>query len=174
MDFSKLIDVKSVFSGLIVLTIATIIGFFSKKPSYLRSKFKSVSFFLRLSVVKEHCADIYRRIFQNQQINETQQSLPDYIRSFGSWKSKSGDGITLSITVDSKDRIYNDVTSVRAYQIDPLSQFYGLDMEYKKPGYVLYGKSILGIRPTEIVKIAKKCYFQELKEGQNNETSSNN
>ena len=174
MDFSKLIDVKSVFSGLIVLTIATIIGFFSKKPNFLRSKFKSVSSFLHLPVVKEHFGDIYKRIFQNHKVNETQQSLPDYIRSFGSWKSKSGDGITLSITVDSESRIYNDVTSVRAYQIDPLSQFYGLDMECKKPGYVLYGKSILGIRPTEIVKIAKKCYFQELKEGQNNETSSNN
>ena len=66
------------------------------------------------------------------------------------------------------------MTSVRAYRIDPLSQFYGLDIEYKKPGYDLYSLSILGIRPTEIVKIAKKCYFQELKEGQNNETSSKN
>ena len=174
MNFSKLIDVNSVFSGLIVLAIAGIIGFLLKNPNFLRSKFKAVSSFLHLPVVKENFGDIYKRIFQNHKVNETQQSLPDYIRSFGSWESKSGDGITLSITVDSESRIYNDVTSVRAYRIDPLSQFYGLDIEYKKPGYDLYSLSILGIRPTEIVKIAKKCYFQELKEGQNNETSSNN
>ena len=79
-----------------------------------------------------------------------------------------------TITVDSETRIYNDVTDVRAYQIDPFSQWYGLDIEYKKPGYDSYGKSILGIRPTEIVKIAKKCYFQELKERQNNKTFTNN
>ena len=166
MDMSKLIDIKSVTSGLIVLAIVAIIGFFRKNPNFLPSKFKSVSFFLRLPEVKEYFSDIYQRIFQTHKVTETQQSLPDYIRSFGSWKSKSGDGITLTIMVDTETRIYNDVTSVRAYWIDPFSEFYGLDIEYKKPGYDSYSTSILGIRPTEIVKIAKKCYFQVLKEGQ--------
>ena len=174
MDLSKFIDSKAFYTGIALMIAGALGGYAWKKRQSLLSKFKSTRLFFFLLKVKEYISDIYRRIFQNYKVNETQQSLPDYIRSFGSWKSKSGDGITLSIMVDSETRIYNDVTDVKAYWIDPVSQLYGLDIEYKKPGYTLYGKSIWGISHTEIVKIAKKCYFQELKERQNNETFADN
>lgn len=174
MDLSKFIDSKAFNTGIALMIVGALGGYAWKKRQSLLSKFKSTRLFLFLLKVKEYISDIYQRIFQNHKVNETQQSLPDYIRSFGSWKSKSSDGITLSIMVDSETRIYNDVTDVRTYRIDPFSQWYGLDIEYKKPGYDSYGKSILGISSTEIVKIAKKCYFQELKERQNNETFADN
>lgn len=179
MDLSKFIDSKTFYTGIAVMIAGTLIialgGYAWKKRQSLLSKFKSTRLFLFLLKVKEAYLEICQRIFQNHKVNETQQSLPDYIRSFGSWKSKSGDGITFSIMVDSETRIYNDVTDVRAYRIDPFSQLlYGLDIEYKKPGYDSYSESIWGIRRTEIVKIAKKCYFQELKERQNNETFTDN
>ena len=107
MDLSKFIDSKAFNTGIALMIVGALGGYAWKKRQSLLSKFKSTRLFLFLLKVKEYISDIYRRIFQNYKVNETQQSLPDYIRSFGSWKSKSGDGITLSIMVDSETRIYN-------------------------------------------------------------------
>ena len=86
-----------------------------------------------------------------QKPTNSQPSLQDYIQSFGSWKSQSDTAISalcisaLCINVSGEGEIetYNNVTSVRAYQIDPFTPFYGLEIEMEKPGYTLYNKDIL-------------------------------
>ena len=162
MDLSKLIDMQSITSALIVAAILGCIAFIWRKREFLGSKIKSASLFLHLPEVKDYFSDIYCRTFQTHSKINTKPSLEEYIQSFGSWKSKSDAGITLRIKIDDEVKIYDNVTSVRASRISPFSPFYALDMEQNKPDYALYHESILGVRHSEIFKIARLCYFREI------------
>ena len=170
MDLFK-IDVKSVNSMLVGSAILGIIGLCWKKRDFLDSKIKSVALFLYLPEIKGYFSDICQRALQTQKPTNSQPSLQDYIQSFGSWKSQSGGTAipALCINVSGEIETYNNVTSVRAYQIDPFTPLYGLGIEMEEPGYTLYGEDILGISYNEIYRLARMFYFRAIVENYNNQ-----
>lgn len=164
---SKLKAVKAVFDavGLYISTIAALVYLWEKRE-FLISKIKSAGSLLHLPEVGLYFFGIYRRIFPSSIETESKVSLPDYISSFGQWKSKSSDGIQLPIKVDDALEVYKNVISIGASRLDPFSPspLYGLDIEQNKRGYASYGKSILGISRSEIYRLARQFYFREIVE----------
>ena len=165
MDTETIIG--TIIGGLILAAIIGGIQFTWKKRGFLVSKIKSTSLFHFLLKVKELLSDICQRIFQPKIEKNPKPSLQNYILSFGSWQSKSGDGITLTIEIDGQTEIYNNVIDIRASRIDPFTPLYSLSIEQKKSGYALYGRDILGINSSEIQRLARMFYFREVVESQN-------
>ena len=133
----------------------------------LSSAIKCISSLLHLTEIRDSLSDIYSRIFQLGVKGGQNQSLQEYVNSFGSWESKSGSGIKeLSVKIDNGTETYKNVTGVRTFRIDPFSPLYGLEIECDKEGYALYTKCIMGVSPDEIPKAVKPCYYKEIVENQ--------
>ena len=82
MDLSKIVDPKSLNTGLVLSAILAIIGVLWKKRMFLASKIKSVALFLHLPEVKVYFSDICQRVLQTQKPTNSQRSLQDYIQRF--------------------------------------------------------------------------------------------
>ena len=168
---------KAVFEAVApyISTIAGVVYLWERR-GFLISKIKSAGSFLHLPEANKYCLGIYRRIFRSNVKVESKLSLPDYVNSFGEWKSKYSAGIQLPVKVDAEIEVYKNVTSIGASRLDPFSPspLYGLDIEQEKLGYASYGKCILGISHDEIHRLAKQFYFREIVDSQHNETPANN
>lgn len=168
---------KAVFEAVApyISTIAGIVYLWEKRGSLI-SKIKSAALFLHLPEARKYFCGIYRRIFRSKVEVESKISLPDYVNSFGEWKSKSNAGIQLPVKGNAEIEVYKNVTSIGVSPLDPFSPspLYGLDIEQKKLGYASYGKCILGISHDEIHRLAKQFYFREIVESQHNEIPANN
>lgn len=160
--------IGTIIGGLVLTAILAIIRFIWKKRSFIATKIKSTRLFHFLLKAKGTFLDICGRLFQPEIEIKPKVSLPDYVKSFGTWKSKSGAGIMLSVKVETETTIYNNVTSVRVSRIDPFTPLYELDIELEKPGYALYHRTILGISYSEIYRLARMFYFREIVENYNN------
>ena len=134
----------------------------------------SLALFFHLTEIKEFFSDIHKRISQGHIKANLKPSLSDYANHSFNWKSKSDDGITIPIKMDGETEIFNNVTGLKSTLLDPFSSLYGLDIDQNKPGYALYGKSILGVDRGVVSKLAKQCYFREIVESQNSQTSIDN
>lgn len=155
--------IGTIVGGLFLAAILAITRLIWKNRGFLASKIKSVALFFHLPEIKAYFSDICQRGLQTRKSTNSQPSLQDYIQSFGSWKSQSGSGIPiLSIDIGGETKTYRNITSIRASRIDPFTPFYSLTINGQESPNVNYSDSILGIKESEIFKVAKLCYFQEI------------
>ena len=163
MDLSKFADIAGIVSLIIIVG-----PFIWKKGGFFSSKIKNIGLFLYQSKVRQCLLRVYQRIFQPRVEIESKPSLRDGNKSFN-YKSKSDEGIRLPINISGETEIFDGVIGLKAAPIDPfLTSLYSLDIEQNKPGYMLFGKCILGIDPDEVSRLKRQCYFREIVESQNN------